>query len=198
MISIYTENKNGQFALSNEMRLVWEQHVYWTRMLLISIADRLGDLNAVTARLLRNPNDIAAIFARYYGPDAGRKIARLLTEHLQIGAALITALRDGEKEKADALTRQWYENADKMAEAFSKLNPLYDYEQLRKMLYKHLELTTREVAMRLAANYPADIEAFGAVEREALEMADYFTNGLSNMQPVQMFGRAPMQRGRRR
>jgi len=51
------------------------------------------------------------------------------------------------------------------------------------MLYEHLKLTTEEAAMRLAANYPADIRAFDNVEREALAMADYFTQGIVTQFP---------------
>jgi len=70
-----------------------------------------------------------------------------------------------------------------MAEAFSSINPYYDAEELRKMLYNHLELTTNEVAMRLAGNYEADIEAFNQVELEAMAMADYFSNGIIKQFP---------------
>lgn len=45
------------------MNLVWEQHIMWTRMLLISIAENLGDLDATRTRLLENPKDIADIRA---------------------------------------------------------------------------------------------------------------------------------------
>jgi len=168
----------AQVSLSNDMRKAWEQHVYWTRMLLISIAERLADQPDVTSRLLQNPNDIAAIFNRWYPDMAARLIAQLLTEHLQIGAALITALRDRNAAEAERLNQQWYVNADKMAMAFSSINPDYGREALRQMLYEHLKLTTEEAAMRLAANYPADIRAFDNVEREALAMADYFTQGI--------------------
>jgi len=172
-----------QLLLSNNMRFVWEQHVYWTRMLLLSIAHRLEDQQYVTGRLLRNPHDIADIYEKYYGKEIAGKIAALLTEHLQIGAKLITALRDKQSEEAGKLTKQWYINADKMAEAFSSINPHYNLEELRKMLYKHLELTTQEVAMRLAGNYKADIEAFDQVEHEAISMADYFSFGIMNQFP---------------
>jgi len=172
-----------QTALINNMRLAWEQHVYWTRMLLISIAERLKDLPEVTDRLLQNPYDIARIFMPYYGNDAANQIAALLTEHLQIGAELITALRDKKSEEADNLNKEWYINADKMAEAFSGLNPHYNRDDLRDMLHRHLELTTQEVAERLAGNYRADIEAFNKVEKEALMMADYFTLGLFEQFP---------------
>lgn len=179
-------NFGKQINLINSMRLRWSQHVYWTRMLLISIAERLKDVDAVTARLMRNPNDIAGIFADYYSTDVAGTISQLLSEHLQIGAALITALRDGMTAQADALDHQWYVNADKMSNAFGAINPYYKQEEMREMLYRHLDLTKQEVAMRLAGNYPADISAFDAVETEALMMADAFSSGLIRQFP-QMF-----------
>jgi len=179
-------NIEKQVNLMNDMRLAWLQHVYWTRMLLISIAERLNDLDAVTARLMQNPNDIAKIFADYYTPDVAQTITQLLTEHLQIGAELITALRDADAARAEELNRQWYINADKMATAFSGISPYYGMKDMQEMLYRHLDLTKDEVAMRLSHNYPADIEAFGKVEEEALMMADIFSSGLMRQFP-QMF-----------
>lgn len=176
-------NPARQFALMSSMRLAWEQHVYWTRMLLISIAERLGDQSYVTTRLLQNPDDIANIFAAYYPPEVAATIAQLLTEHLEIGAALITALRDGQTEEANSLNRQWYVNADKMASAFASINPYFNQESLSKMLYKHLDLTKQEVSMRLAGNYQADIEAFNQIEQQALSMADYFSAGIMQQFP---------------
>ena len=182
---MYREDKLSydHLVLFNGMRLLWMQHVYWTRMLLISIAERLNDQPEVTARLLQNPYDIARLYQEYYSADAADTIARLLTEHLQIGAELITALRDKKTAEANSLNRQWYINADKMADAFSGINPYYNREELRRMLYRHLELTTQEVAMRLAGNYSADIEAFGEVEQEAISMADYFSFGIMKQFP---------------
>jgi len=175
-----------QIDLINLMRLVWSQHVYWTRMLLLSIAERLKDQEAVTERLMQNPADIARIFSNYYSPDASKTIAMLLTEHLQIGADLITSLRDRKTAKAEMLNRQWYINADKMADAFSSINPFYNRKDMQEMLYDHLDITKQEAAMRLSGNYPADIKAFDKVEDEALIMADYFSTGLMRQFP-QMF-----------
>jgi len=172
-----------QLALINRMRFLWEQHVYWARMLLISIAENLKDQPEVTDRLLQNPYDIADLFADYYDDGAANTIEELLTEHLQIGAALITALRDNKSAAADNLKRQWYLNADKMAEAFSGINPYYNREELQRMLYSHLDLTTREVAMRLAGNYETDIEAFDDAEHAAILMADYFSLGIMQQFP---------------
>jgi len=163
------------------MRVAWLDHVYWTRLLLVSIADRLGDEPATTERLMQNPHDIAAVFANFYPADITNKITALIAEHLQLGAALITALRDNKSTEANELARQWYANADDMAKAFASINPNYDYAETRKMLYSHLDKTTAEVAARLKGDYRADIAAFEDVKNEAIEMADYFSKGLGSV-----------------
>lgn len=175
-----------QIALIKEMRLAWSQHIYWTRMLLISIAERLEDEKFVTDKLLQNPAVIADIFAVYYPEDIAKTIESLLTQHLQIGGELITALRDGKTEEAKALNNEWYRNADDMANAFSSINPYYKHDEVRKMLREHLDLTSHEVAKRLAKDYLADIEAFDKVEQAAMAMADYFSTGIMQQFP-QMF-----------
>ena len=99
-----------------------------------------------------------------------------MTEHLQIGEKIIVALRD--KQPADELARLWYANADKMADAFSAINPYYNRDELRQMFYNHLDLTAQELVKRLARNFKEDIDNFGKVERETMMMADYFTQGI--------------------
>ena len=170
-------------ALYARMRLVWLQHVYWTRMVLLSIAERLADQTEVTARLMQNPQDIAEAFAHYHHAAATKPLERLLTEHLQTGGELITALRDGDMAQAERLNNRWYTNADDMASALNDMNPYYDYADMREMLYTHLELTAKEVALRLAREYAADIAAFGEVEREALDMSDALSGGLMKLFP---------------
>lgn len=179
-------NPNKQIALINDMRLAWLQHVYWTRMLIISIIERLADEKDVTDRLLKNPYDIANIFTRFYPSDVRNTIANLLTEHLKIGADLVKALRDDNKEEAARFNRQWYQNEDEMADAFSSINPYYNKETVKEMLYRHLDLIKQEVSESLLKNYPADINTFDKIEQQALEMADYFSLGIMK-EFLQMF-----------
>ena len=167
-----------QVDLLKRMNLAWEQHIMWTRMLLISIADNLKDLDATEKRLLQNPKDIADIFRKYYGNAFANRIENLLTEHLTIGKNLIVALKNNNQKLAKELTDNWYKNADDMAEAFSSINPFYSKEKVQDMLYDHLELTTDEVTARLRKDYSADIEAFDNVQQEVLKMSQYFVEGI--------------------
>lgn len=172
-----------QVKLLEQMNLVWEQHIMWTRMLLISIAENLKDLDATQARLLRNPIDIANVFRPYYGNNVANEIQRLLTEHLVIGKDLIVASKNKKQEQVMILNKKWYQNADEMAEAFSSINPFYPKEEIRRMLYEHLRLTTNEVSARLNGNYAEDIKAYDMVQQEILKMSQFFVNGIVRQFP---------------
>lgn len=173
----------NQVQLLKQMNLVWEQHIMWTRMLLISIAENLKDLEATQARLLRNPKDIADVFRRFYGNVVANRIQQLLTEHLTIGKDLIVAQKNKNQEEATRLNTKWYQNADEMAEAFSSINPFYPREEIRNMLYQHLRLTTNEVNNRLQGNYVEDINSYDMVQKEILRMSQFFVNGIVKQFP---------------
>lgn len=169
--------------VSNEMRKAWEQHIYWTRMLFLSIAGRMQDQAAVTDRLMRNPMDIAQVYQGFYPREEVDQIAGLLTEHLQIGGQLMTALRDGNQAEAEQLNRQWYANADQIAAALAAVNPQYNAAELQNLLYLHLQQLTQQMMERLAGNYQADIQAFDEGEDYILMIADYLTSGLVQQFP---------------
>ena len=155
----------------------------WTGMLLISIAENLKDLDATQTRLLQNPKDIANVFRKYYGNAIANRIQQLLTEHLVIGKDLIVVLKDGNQEQATILNTKWYQNADEMAEAFSSINPFYPKDEIRRMLYEHLRLTTSEVDNRLKGNYAEDIRSYDMVQKEILRMSQFFVNGIVKQFP---------------
>ena len=65
-----------------------------------------------------------------------------------------------------------------MAEFFSKINPFYSKEEVRKMFYEHLKLTSDEVEARLRGDYVADINAYDVVQKEILKMSSFFVRGI--------------------
>ena len=75
----------NQLNLMNKMSILWDQHVFWTRLLIISILENLKDLEETKKRLLNNPVDIGILFEKFYGTSVQDIITNLLTEHLVIG-----------------------------------------------------------------------------------------------------------------
>lgn len=179
-------SSKGQ-TLSNHMRLLWEQHVYWTRMLILSIAFKLPDAEFVTNRLLRNPKDFEAALRPFYGGDIAAKFAELFTSHLTIAAELVKAASAGNGTAAADAERRWYANADQIAAFLGSFNPYWSAQEWQKMLYDHLAMTKTEAVDILSQRYADSISTFENIERQAMLMADTMTHGIVKQFP-QYFG----------
>lgn len=165
--------------INNVMRKLWSQHVYWTRMFIISTAEELQDLKYVTDRLLENPEDFALVLRNYLGAEAAEKFKKLLTAHLEIAGDLVNADKDMNSAKADVLRKKWHKNAEEIAIFLSDINPFWNRLKWQRMMFSHLDMTEKEAGFRLKKEYPKDIEMFDSIEKEALEMADYMSQGIT-------------------
>ena len=76
-------------AFQDAMRKLWEDHITWTRLAIVSFAHDLPDLPATQARLLRNQVDIGNAIKPYYGTAAGNQLTALLKEHIVGAVALL-------------------------------------------------------------------------------------------------------------
>lgn len=161
------------------MRKLWEDHIIWTRVFIISAAADLPDKAAATDRLLQNQVDIGNAIKPYYGDAAGNQLTGLLKEHITTAAEIVAAAKAGDKAKQDDATKRWFTNADQIADFLSKANPKnWPQEEMRKMMRDHLNLTTEEVVARLQGNWAADIAEFDKVHEQILHMADMLTAGI--------------------
>jgi hypothetical protein len=169
--------------LNRQLRTLWEQHIYWTRLTVNSIVGGLGDLQPTTQRLLRNPSDFAKVLASIYGDVIATEFEKLLTAHLTIAAELVTDLKSGNMTAAEDAQKRWYRNADDIAAFLASINPYWSQEEWRMMLYEHLRLLTEEVAARIAKDYEKNVATNNLIEPQALQMADVMTNGIVQQFP---------------
>jgi hypothetical protein len=180
-VSIDNVDSGKQAALQDAMRKLWEDHIIWTRIFIISAAADLPDKTVATERLLQNQVDIGNAIKTYYGNEAGDKLTALLKEHITTAAEVVTAAKAGDKPKQDDATKRWFVNADQIAAFLSDANPKnWPRAEMQKMMRDHLNLTTEEVVARLQGNWAADIAAFDKVHEQILHMADMLTAGIVN------------------
>jgi len=141
-------------ALRQDMRKLWEDHITWTRLAIISLESGTPDTDATVARLLRNQTDIGDAVKPYYGEAAGNELTRALRAHILIAADVIAAGKAGDSAKlADAQAR-WIENADQIAALLHSVNPRYwPLDEMKAEMHMHLELTTQEAVARLQGDW---------------------------------------------
>jgi len=175
--------KMSEMNLTLQMRELWAEHVIWTRMFIMSVADNTTDKTVVTERLLKNYEDMADALKPYYGNDKASKFGDLIEEHLLIAAGLVEAAKAGNSTAAADAEKKWYENADEIAAFESSINPNWNKTALTTMWHDHLKLTKDEAVARLTMNYTADIAAFDQIETLANMMADSMTEGIRKQFP---------------
>jgi hypothetical protein len=171
-------------TLQAAMRKLWEDHITWTRVFIISAAGDLPDKDAATRRLLQNQVDIGNAIKPFYGAAAGDQLTTLLKEHITTAAEIVAAAKAGDKAKQDDATKRWFANADSIADFLSKANPKnWPQAEMRSMMHDHLNLTTNEVVARLHGDWAADVRAYDAVHEQILKMADMLAMGIANQFP---------------
>lgn len=173
-----------QAAFQDAMRKLWEDHITWTRVFIISAAADLPDKATATDRLLQNQVDIGNAIKPYYGDAAGEKLTALLKEHITTAAEIVTAAKAGDTAKMQDANRRWFENADQIAAFLSGANSKnWPSAEMKQMMHDHLNLTTAEVQARLKGDWAADVKAYDNVHGQILRMADMLSAGIVNQFP---------------
>ena len=178
-----TETRKA-FALRTDMRKLWEDHITWTRLAIISLTTGSPDTDATVGRLLQNQTDIGNAVKPFYGNAAGNELTRQLRQHILIAADVVTAAKAGDKAKlADAQAR-WAANGDTIAGVLASVNPrFWKLTAMKSELRMHLKLTTEEVVARLQGKWADDVAAYERIHGHALHLSDLLSDGLVKQFP---------------
>ncbi|HEX3166206.1 MAG TPA: hypothetical protein VHQ93_08070 [Chitinophagaceae bacterium] len=174
-------SKSEQLRMA--MHKLWEDHIVWTRNVILNIMDDLPGTDQAVARLLSNQDDIGNAVKPFYGDAGGKELTRLLREHITTAADLLKAAKTGNNSAFDAANKKWFANADEISNFLSKANPNWRLDDMKKMMNEHLTLTTNEAVARLKKDYTADVKAYDKVHDEILMMADMLTDGIIKQFP---------------
>jgi len=169
--------------LKLNMRKLWEDHVTWTRNVILCLVDDLPGTDQAVKRLLQNQTDIGDAIKPYYGDEAGKKLTDLLMDHIKISADVVKSAKAGNTAALDEANKKWYANADQISEFLSKANAHWPLAEMKKMMKDHLDLTTDEAVQRIKKNYDADVAAYDKVHLEILKMSDMLADGIIRQFP---------------
>jgi hypothetical protein len=176
--------KTDAQVFHDAMRKLWEDHITWTRLAIVSLSNTLPDTQTTVDRLLQNQVDIGNAIKPFYGEDAGDQLTALLKEHILIAAEIILDAKAGDTAGvADAKTR-WYANGDAIAEFLNSANPEnWPLDEMKAMMKDHLDLTFQEAVDYLSGNYAASVADYDQVHIQALKMADMLSDGIIRQFP---------------
>jgi hypothetical protein len=176
-------------AFHDDMRKLWEDHVTWTRLFLVSAITglpdgaTLPDLDATTGRLLQNQTDIGNAIAPFYGADAGAALTALLREHILTAAEIVNAAKAGDQAAVADASARWYANADAIARFLADANPHFKFRTISDLMRSHLDQTLAEATARLTGDWAGDVAAYEVIHLHILHMADFLSDGIVKQFP---------------
>jgi hypothetical protein len=174
----------SQVNFTSAMRKLWEDHVTWTRLYIVSAAGNLPDKDVTAARLLKNQEDIGNAVKAYYGADAGNQLTALLKVHISGAVDILAAAKAGDQAKLSAASAAWYKNADDIAAFLSNANPQnWPLESMKAGMKMHLDLTLNEAVDQLKGNYQASVDDYDKVHGHILGLADLLSSGIIKQYP---------------
>src|SRR5688500_7543917 len=180
---------DAEMTLNVTMRKLWEDHITWTRLFIVSAAAGLPDLEATTQRLLANQVDIGNAIKPFYGDAAGNQLTALLRDHILTAADLVLAAKAGDNAKVESASAKWYANADDIATFLSTANPEnWPLDQMKMGMKMHLDLTLNEATNHLKGNYTADVADYDKVHEHILGLADTLSGGIIDRFPEKIGG----------
>lgn len=171
-----TTVSTSELALRQGMNKLWEDHVTWTRLAVISLTTGSPDTQATVARLLRNQTDIGNAIKPFYGKAAGNELTKLLTEHIQLAVPVLVAAKKGDSDALDTAVADWYANARQVGSFLAKANPAW--KGARKMLKVHITQTVAYASDQLQGDYAKSIADYDEAEEHMLMLADQLSAGI--------------------
>jgi hypothetical protein len=171
--------KTDAQAFHDAMRKLWEDHITWTRLAIVSLANNLPDTNSTVDRLLQNQVDIGNAIKPFYGDAAGDQLTALLRDHILIAAEIIQDAKAGNTAAMNDAIARWYANADDIAVFLHNANPgNWSLDDMKTMMHDHLDLTLQEAVAYLHGDDAGSVAAYEQVHLEILSMADMLSNGM--------------------
>jgi hypothetical protein len=135
---------------------LWTDHVVWMREYIVAAVDDRIDRPEVAARLLRTPSDLGRAIEKAQGRKEGRRVAKLLRQHIIMAIDLIDAVCAEEQQR------------------FREIEAVWDSSDEDEPWHQHIPLIKRLLTARLEENFDCDVEAFDELLTLASDLGERY------------------------
>lgn len=170
-------------ALRERMRAAWEEEAVWTRDWLKDEAARPGGARDPSGRLLAAYDGIGALLGEHLGAETGRRVAAMLREQGAFAADALAAAKRGDKAGMGTADGRWRENAWRLAELLSGLNPSWSRDETRALFDERVTWAQRQSAALVEKDFAGDVPYFEGARAHGRRVADWLSNGLVEQFP---------------
>ena len=172
----------SETELRSSMRTLWESRAILLRAYIVSEMNDSRNTDEAKDKLLRNARDLGASIQPYYGYFARSILTGFLKNDVLLTAKVIKSAKLGNKVDLDWNKDNWYSNAFLLA-GFFAITHNQTKEDLKNMLYKHLDLTMGEIEAILKKDKGKDLGYYAKDRTHMIMFSDVLVDGLVKQFP---------------
>lgn len=160
---------------------LWTDIAAWTRAYIVSSVFSLPNLKAVSEKLYSLPMGFYDIFVSYYGTEHSQSFISALSDYEVECMRMVDGMCGRDQQLVDTSVKNWYLSADKLARFLSEINPYWDENQWRNLLYQYCRMKIDEVISTLNANYEQGNDLYDRMEDLTFIIGSYMARGIIAM-----------------
>jgi hypothetical protein len=172
----------AEVELRSSMRALWELRAILLRDYIVSMMNNAKDADDARGSILKNASALGASIRPYYGYWANVILAGMLKKDVLLTGKVIRAAKAGNKKDLDKAKREWYANAQRLADFFA-IPRNQTIGDLTDILYKHLELVWGQIESMLRKDEARDLEYYERDRAHMLMFSDVLADGIIRQFP---------------
>lgn len=162
--------------------ILWLEIVSWTRNLIHSVLGNLQEQSSVGTQLfLRLPIDFYNEFRKYYSEEESQEFLEIISSLISDNWQLTNAYKNNDPESINLAKDQLYKTSDRLAEFLSRINPYYNPNEFKTLLYNYIELKNEEISALISGDYKSEVNIYNEIEQKAILIGKYMALGIIAM-----------------
>lgn len=160
--------------------LVWRDLAAWFRLYLVSAYTNLGDKEIIYNMISKIPVDFGNSIKLIFGEEIAGQYIDLLNLQILLTRNLIDAQIKGDTQGVSNYTKEVYEVADKRAALLAKINPYWNENEFKSLMYTYISLIIEETIALLTKDYNRSISAYNQLIAHSTLIGEYYSQGMYN------------------
>ncbi|MDD4564610.1 MAG: hypothetical protein PHE79_03935 [Eubacteriales bacterium] len=167
-----------QLNILSLFQRLWTQLSVFMRAYINTAIDRSPRVVFNAERLLAMSSDFRNAIMLFYGPELADRFNSLFTAFIGRPTNIIEGILSNNQEQLNESVRNWYRDADELANFLASLNLYWDEFQWKSLLYRYIQLKLQMITSLVAKDYHREIQIYDRVFDLTTTMGSYMTRGL--------------------
>jgi len=150
----------------------------WLTLYMFSLYGGFNNYELIERKLYQIPLEYGNVMKLIFGDRVSEDYINSLSNYIIIFLRLFHAQYAGDAMAASEYTRQLYQNIEQRAAFLTQINPYWQLDTWRTLLYTFNNMIIEDSTSLLSKQYQENIQIFDRLLTHSSTIGDYFSSGI--------------------